>query len=615
MDTGEKVERSLDRKIRVLRWLLETPTHEELDEDGMGCIKHADTYKIGVPHMSLMSILHDLRVTIVDYSKIPLYDNGDPVDGRWTNDYVLDVSIEKEDADRLSALLKGYEKQLPKRKRPAIREKALELIAKKIGDIDTEDNLIKFLKSCGVDEEMIIPNTKWLMVFNVMTYLASSDKKSDKDALGKIIGGATHPLMHEGNEGSALVLRKQFDEYLKYDNMGIAYDEKDGSYQALRNADDEEVGIQLQEEADEALSSYEEHREQQLLFLSRPENKEKISMLRKIYQSLMNVIFAFCENPAHPTVELNQDFQSLSRLINKIKDDLELSKVDRGPLSRNEHFFILPFYNLFSAEKVCQEQDEELNWQRIRPEMYAMYGDIEDLYREVNGGDVIAEPEIQKKLDEIQNHLSVLRKEREAARTAVRQRIQARAQNHSTIAAKIEITSLPEVRIKKEEGDAILKNTKGKSFPFNLPRGTKWEHFTIQFLDKEKVRITVKGRECETNFTDMGFDDRRNGKPNQQWALLLILARRGGELAWKDSEAKKKYKKTVQLLADGLSAYFTQIDKDPFWPYEDIDPSEKPYRSYKIKLKLIPPTNTDGIPEPEDKDELGIHAELNKFNS
>lgn len=559
--------------------------------------------------------MHELQLAIASDLDIPLFDD----DGRdiigESEDHLLEVVVEKEDADRLSALLKEYEKQLPKRKKPRIREKALELIAKKIGDIDTEYNLIKFLKSCGVDEELIIPDTKWRMVFNVMTYLASSDKKSDKDALGKIIGGATHPLMHEGDGGSAFILRKQFDEYLKYDNMGIAYDEKDGSYEALRNADDEEVGIQLQMEADEALAPYEEYSEKQLLFLSRPENKEKISMLRKVYHSLINVVFAFCENPTRPTVELNQDFQSLSRLINKIKDDLELSTVDRGPLSRNEHFFILPFYNLFSAEKVCQEQDEELSWQRIRPEMYAMYGDIEDLYREVNGGDVIAEPEIQKKLDEIQLRLSTLRKERETARTAARRRIRARTKNSSTVAAKIEITSLPEVRIKKEEDNTIPKNTKEKSFPFDLPRGTKWEHFTIQFLDKEKVRITVKGKKYETNFADMGFGDQRDGKPNQQWVLLLILAHKGGELTWKDSEAKKKYKKTVQLLANGLSSYFTQIDKDPFWPYEDIDPLEKPRRSYKIKLKLIPPTNTDSIPQPEDKDELGIHEELNKFNS
>lgn len=396
MDTGEKVERSLDRKIKVLRGILEAPIDERTDDGEVSHIKWLDTYKIGVLYKPLIAILHELQTVIASDFNIPLYDDGgETVPDEWTDDHLLQVVVEKEDADKLSALLKEYEKQLPKRKKPAIREKALELIAKKIGDIDSEDNLIKFLRSCGVDEELIIPDTKWRMVFNVMTYLASSDKTSDKDALGKIIGGATHPLMHEGNEGSASVLRKQFDEYLKYDNMGIAYDEKDGSYEALRNANDEEQ----MDAANEELNPYEEYSEKQLLFLSRPENKEKISLLRKSYQSLINVVFAFCENPARPTVELNQDFQSLFYLINKIVDDLELSKVDSLPLSRNAHFFILPFYNLFSAEIVCQEQDEELSWQRIRPEMYAMYGDIEDLYREVNGSDTIAEPEIQKKLD------------------------------------------------------------------------------------------------------------------------------------------------------------------------------------------------------------------------
>lgn len=62
---------------------------------------------------------------------------------------------------------------------------------------------------------------------------------------------------------------------------------------------------------------------------------------------------------------------------------------------------------------------------------------------------------------QIELRLSALRKERETARTAARRRIQARAKNHSTVAAKIEITNLPEVRIKKEEVASPLQNPKG----------------------------------------------------------------------------------------------------------------------------------------------------------
>ena len=617
MITGGKVERSLDRKIRVLRGILEEHTHEREDgEKKSHPCRFISTDILKIPRKQITIILDQLKLDVAGDWNIPLYgDEGEII--CETDDYLFEVVVEKEDCERLLNILKEYEKQLPKRKKPRIREKTLELVAQKIGDLDSGNNLVRFLKNCGVDEELIVyPNTKWRMVFDVLVYLSSSDRKEDQEALSKIIGEATHPLMHKGNEGSALVLRKQFDEYLKYDNMGIAYGRDDGTYSALQNMDEEEADQLIAQHEQDTIDWFEKKSNQQLKFLCQPENKEKISILRKSYQLLENAVCFFCEDQSHPATELNSHFRFLYQLINKTIGELDLSNVERIPFSHNEHFFDLPFQNLFVAEKYYQEKGERLSWQKIRPEMQAMYGDIEDLYLEVGGSDALIDKDIQKRLNDIQLYLSTLRQKREIAKSKVRHQVWARVDTQSIPTTKIEITSLPELRIKKGDDEAVApENTEIKTFPCEVPRGTKWQHFTINFLDKEKVLITVKGKEHKANFVEMGFDDKRNGTPNQQWDLLLILARLGGELTWKDSEAKKKYKKTVQLLADGLSAYFTQIDFDPFYPYDDIDPLEKPHKSYKIKMKLTPPQDTENAPDLEVKDDLGIQEELDKFNS
>lgn len=142
-----------------------------------------------------------------------------------------------------------------------------------------------------------------------------------------------------------------------------------------------------------------------------------------------------------------------------------------------------------------------------------------------------------------------------------------------------------------------------KKFPYRMPAGTKWENITIQFLDNESALISVKGRKHKTNYKEMGFEDKRSGKPDSQWLLLKIFAKYNGELSWKTTEANEKVKKTKELLAKTLQNYF-KIDYDPFHPYHSSG-LEKAKKSYKIKILLIPPlkAETQGkIPEEENLD-------------
>ncbi len=452
------VERSIDKKIRTIREILQAPPAERSDSEGKSHpYKYLTTDTPKIPYKLLMVILNELKLTVSSEHNIPLYDDFGEISGEYTDDYLLEVIVEKEDADRLSTLLKEYESKFPKRQKTLIREKTLELIAQKIANLDTGNNLIRFLKNCGVDKELIVPNSKWRMIFGVLVYLANSSKKEDEETLSKIIGEATHPIMHKGDVSSAEALRKEFNSYLSYDNMGIAYKEDDGTYWALQEADEDEAGIQALIEADEYMQGLERRSEKQLKFLCQPENKEKISLLRKAYQLLMNVVFAFCENPTHPTLELNNHFQLLYKLINITINELELSRPETYPFSRNEHFFYLPFTNLFNAEKYYSDKGGRVNWQKIRPEMNAMYGDIEGLYREVNGSDILAEPDKQKKLNDIQLYLSELKEKAKETKEKERKEME---QKKESDALPIKIVGETAIKISGFQAPSSIKSIK-----------------------------------------------------------------------------------------------------------------------------------------------------------
>ncbi len=593
------VERGEDKTIRVLQEILKEPiTDDRLDKDGKSHpSKLLFTDNLKISRSDLKFNLAKLGLTISDEQQ-------DPFGSDFATDYLMEVIVEKKDIERLSSLLKKYEAEYPKRKKPRIREKTLELISQKIGNLDTGTNLVKFLKDCGVDGELIIyPNTKWRMICDALVYLSNSAKREDETALSKVIGEATHPLMHGGDTASAKNLREEFNNYLHYDNMGIAYDAKDGIYAALRNADEDEIEIQNQIEADDYISHLEQQSEKQLEFLSRPENKEKISLLRKAYQLLINIVFFFCEDPVRPTVELNQNFQYLYKLVNTTVNELGLSGVSSSPFSRKEHFFYLPFSNLFSAEKVYKEQGTELSWPRIRPEMNAMFGDIEEIYQEISGSDVLAEPDKQEKLNKIQLSLSVLKKKREIARKVVAHR---RTQSAPT--TKIEITSLPEVRIKGLEENVVLTKPKNKKIQLRkFPSDLRWEEISIRFLNEHEVIVKARNETLQTTYEAMGFQDEKRKLPNKQWILLRLLAVRNGEMSWENNSNLSvkdinKLKKQKQSLSDALKAFFQISDSEPFHDY-------KTEKAYKIKLTLTPEPELKSVNEREiidDKDKLGF---------
>lgn len=121
-------------------------------------------------------------------------------------------------------------------------------------------------------------------------------------------------------------------------------------------------------------------------------------------------------------------------------------------------------------------------------------------------------------------------------------------------------------------------------FPHKLPAGTNWENITMIFIDAEKVKIEVRGKNFEGRYSDMGFTDNRTGKPNTLWQLLYILAKNNGEITIQNPDANNMIKKQKSLLVAKLKEYFS-IDYDPFFPYHAHN-LEKPKNSYKIKVNI-----------------------------
>ena len=104
--------------------------------------------------------------------------------------------------------------------------------------------------------------------------------------------------------------------------------------------------------------------------------------------------------------------------------------------------------------------------------------------------------------------------------------------------------------------------------------------FYSQFLDDSNVSVKVRSYSENLSFEDMGFEDKRNKKPNQQWESLCLLARYSGEIKWTDQAANVKLEKKKERLTNQLQSYF-DLEYDPFSPYKDNS-------SYKIKITLIP---------------------------
>src|ERR1017187_3897558 len=97
-----------------------------------------------------------------------------------------------------------------------------------------------------------------------------------------------------------------------------------------------------------------------------------------------------------------------------------------------------------------------------------------------------------------------------------------------------------------------------------LRRERVWEDIEIVFISDERVQVK-DGTQIQTlNYNEMGFEDRRSGKPNQGWGVLRALAQAGGVIPESARDAKDfiGMGKRIERIRHTLKTHF-QITSDP----------------------------------------------------
>ena len=97
------------------------------------------------------------------------------------------------------------------------------------------------------------------------------------------------------------------------------------------------------------------------------------------------------------------------------------------------------------------------------------------------------------------------------------------------------------------------------------PSLKSWKDLGISFLSDERVQIIRNGASAETlNYAEMGFKDRRNGKPNRAWVTLRLLAEERGIIRdpAKTGGAWQKVERRMQEIRKVLRPQFG-IHTDP----------------------------------------------------
>jgi hypothetical protein len=464
-----------------------------------------------------------------------------------------------------------------KGKNSIIKKQALEFIAQSLANSNTFTKLVEFLSDLGVQKSLLMPNTKWRMVNDVLNYYASCPLFKDQKMVFRIIEEASHPLMHNGDKDRAEETRKKFNDFLEYDHFSL--DENgilwqgwnDGSGLTWTNKDGDNF--------DETLNSR--------IAIVFP---EKMSELYVYWNELIKLTKLYFSNKEKQKEEINNlYFEIIGRVENL------LDKAGCGGLKNK---YQRPFRNMIG----CEIEIENKGWTEadLFVTLYNFLGEITEIslpVREDIETTRVVNADFFKKIKKYIEENTL-------------KKIDPKETNQEPKKQEpIPFMLVNDIGIKGlEDGlKALAQNNKredGPKFPHRLPAGTKWENITIKFENDKKVFIKAKQFEHYTDFKDMGFIGRGNDpEPSEAWTFLRVLSMQKivGELAINDKDVRNKYKKQKELLAKSLQDYFT-LDYDPFYPYNSS--TEKIGKSYKIKLTLIPQEPKAPEDEPDEKDDI-----------
>lgn len=497
-----------------------------------------------------------------------------------------------------------------------LKLRTLEHIARRLADKFTGTEIVDTLLDYGIDRADIpYPNTKWRTLQELFSTLATSPNPELREKLGGAITTFLHPLNFGADEQVSHELIEDFNKYLKYDGYEITAAEDGDGYRLKLTKEKTKVAptpktlTEKEEHLDrvrrntphtspppppavmpptdeEIAQDYSDQVEYETSLLRQPKAAEHLAVMREAYKALVAIVSSFCTDPTSPSRELNTAYTELAKtVVNELGDFCgDFSEFEAFSFDKfKKNNFGVPFTNLYSAELEFKEKGRKLHWDEIRPEMNAVLGQIEDTCDTAGSPDVIADTRVQKIISDAMVHLSEIAASRKSDTPPEK-------------TVKMEITGMPELKVRNVEDESIVKGKK-RVYPPKLA-ATDWAKASIRFLNERDVVITAGAKQVASDFQALGFENRKNGRPNSAWMFLFGLAKNSGATDTLPTPIPDNVKQHKKTISDRLKTLFKN-NTDPF-----EDPTDT--RVYRIKLTLIAPEVEGTAPT----DALGVQDYL-----
>jgi hypothetical protein len=101
-----------------------------------------------------------------------------------------------------------------------------------------------------------------------------------------------------------------------------------------------------------------------------------------------------------------------------------------------------------------------------------------------------------------------------------------------------------------------------------LPLLQNWRDLTIRFVSDKRLQFHIAGRPAEAlNYAELGFEDRRSGKPTHVWQTFVRIAELDGILRLEDLPRRRlmrpQVEKHIQKIRAKLREQFPNVGGDP----------------------------------------------------
>ncbi len=151
--------------------------------------------------------------------------------------------------------------------------------------------------------------------------------------------------------------------------------------------------------------------------------------------------------------------------------------------------------------------------------------------------------------------------------------------------AKVDIAASTSPELKQLEIEQHKPGgKKGKEHIARFPSlpDLRWEEVSMAFVSDEVIKVGARKQLREFRFDQIGFKNKKNGKPNRLWFLLKAFAAISGQLSWQNVGSTGMNANQVQSNVKSLRKTlrnFMCIEDDPFYSYRKV-------KAYKAKFTI-----------------------------